>query len=285
MKNFNQNIILGTAQFSDNYGLNVSKKKDKDRKKLLNKIIKYNCYGIDTALNYENSQKHIGKWLLENKSNIRIFTKIQGNNNIRKMKNSFEICLKELQRDKIEGLLFHNQESINFKETKALSKYLIKEEKINKIGLSLYDEHVIPKDIRINFIQIPGSIFNQKILRSKKLQYYLKIGGEVHIRSIFIQGLLLIKNENIPEKLHLLKEPLKEFHKLCCHYKCNPITVAAKSIEEFIPKFKLVLGVDNSTQFDHIIKNINQNIDTEILKKAISLGEKYKNKLWDPRYW
>jgi len=284
MKNYNQNIILGTAQFSGNYGLGTFNP-NKDKTNLLNKIIKYNCYGIDTALNYKNSQKYIGKWHLNNKNNIKIFTKIKGNKNIKEMKDSFEKCLDELQRDKIEGLLFHNQESINFKETKALSKYLIKEEKINRIGLSLYDEHNIPKDIRIKFIQIPGSIFNQKVLKSKRLHNYLKIGGEVHIRSIFIQGLLLIKNEKIPEKLHLLKEPLKEFHKLCHDNKCNPITVAAKSIEEFIPKFKLVIGVDNSTQFDHIIKNINKNIDIAIVKKAILLGEKYKNKLWDPRYW
>tara|TARA_B100000686_G_scaffold331260_1_gene394558 strand:- start:13290 stop:14144 length:855 start_codon:yes stop_codon:yes gene_type:complete len=284
MKNYNQNIILGTAQFSGDYGLGIFNS-NKDKTNLLNKIIKYNCYGIDTALNYKNSQKHIGKWLLNNKNNIKIFTKIKGSKNIKEMKNSFEKCLNELQRDKIEGLMFHNQESINLKETRYLSKYLFEEKKINKIGLSLYDKLAIPNNIDINFIQIPGSIFNQEILKSKKLHYYIKIGGEVHVRSIFIQGLLLMKNENIPKKFYKLKEPLKKFHKLCNENKCHPITLATKSIEEFIPKFKLVLGVDNSRQFDHIIRNINQNIDAKIVKKAIALGEKYKNKLWDPRYW
>jgi len=56
MKNINNNIIVGTAQFDKNYGLEKNNNS-------LNKIEQNNCYGIDTALVYSDAQKIIGNWI------------------------------------------------------------------------------------------------------------------------------------------------------------------------------------------------------------------------------
>jgi len=281
----NNKIIIGTAQFSNNYGLQNYSNTIKEKFDILNKVIHYKCHGIDTALNYDQSQKNIGNWLSKNSNKIKIYTKIIGKKNIKQMELSFQKCLSELKSENIEGLLFHNQDSIKFKETKLFAEKILNNKKINKIGISIYDSYAIPDNTEINFLQIPGSIFNQKFLKSKKLHKYIDKGGEVHIRSIFIQGLLLTAPHKIPKKLQKLQEPLKKFHMLCNENNFDPITVAAQSIKELIPNFKLVIGIDKPSQFDKVMNKINKKIDQEVIRKAIKIGEKYTDILWDPRNW
>lgn len=284
MKKINKNIILGTAQFSDNYGMYNCSKPLTEKFQILDKVIHYNCHGIDTALDYDKSQTNIGNWLSKNQYNTKIYSKIKGARDINQMYLSFEKCLKQLKIDKLEGLLFHNQDDWQYDETKILAKNLLKSNKVGSIGLSIYDEYAIP-DNRINFLQIPGNLFNQKILKSKKLHKFINGGGLIHVRSIFIQGLLLMDLEKIPSNLKKLYQPLQEFHLLCKKTNHDPITIATNFIKEFLPSFKLVIGVDSPTQFDQIIKKINAEIEPNTLSKAIKIGEKYKDNLWDPRNW
>ena len=63
MKNINNNIIVGTAQFDKNYGLEKNNNSLSQKINFLNKIEQNNCYGIDTALVYSDAQKIIGNWI------------------------------------------------------------------------------------------------------------------------------------------------------------------------------------------------------------------------------
>ena len=48
---------------------------------------------------------------------------------------------------------------------------------------------------------------------------------------------------------------------LCNENNFDPITVAAQSIKELIPNFKLVIGIDKPSQFDKVMNKINKKID------------------------
>ena len=109
MKNYNNRIIIGTAQFSNNYGLSKIKNNIDNKHKLLNKILEYKCHGIDTALEYGNAQKNIGSWIINKKHIPKIYTKISCSGNINESNKMFSKCLKQLKIDKIEALLIHNQ--------------------------------------------------------------------------------------------------------------------------------------------------------------------------------
>ena len=67
----NNKIIIGTAQFSNNYGLQNYSNTIKKKFDILNKVVHYKCHGIDTALNYDKSQKNIGNWLSKNSNKIK----------------------------------------------------------------------------------------------------------------------------------------------------------------------------------------------------------------------
>lgn len=285
MKSINNKIIIGTAQFSDNYGLSIKNTTIKEKKELLDRILHHNCYGIDTALDYGNAQKIIGSWLQNNSNKLKIYTKISGIGDFKKLDKMFLQCLKELNVEKCQALLIHNQKNWKNKNVQLFANKLLSTNKVKQIGVSIYDHELVPSNPEASIIQVPGSIFHQKVLNSKNLKNFIKNGGEVHVRSIFIQGLLLLSPKSLPEYFQVLKEPLKKFHNMCLEYNVNPISISANCILKLIPKCKLVIGVDSKSQLDDIINKINIEVDNEIIYKFLKIGKKYSNNFWDPRNW
>ena len=71
----NSKLCLGTAQFGNKYGItnSVGKLKGNNINLILKKALEENINYFDTARNYGNSEKIIGKIL--SKNNIKIITK------------------------------------------------------------------------------------------------------------------------------------------------------------------------------------------------------------------
>ena len=100
-------IALGSAQFGMDYGINNRRGKipKKEVFKILRIAINSGVQIIDTAIDYGDSEKVIGKYEKRNKFNI--ITK--GN-----VKN-FEESLKNLKVDKIYGYLIHHFEDFKIR--------------------------------------------------------------------------------------------------------------------------------------------------------------------------
>lgn len=285
MVNLNDRIIIGTAQFANNYGLSKIKNNLEEKHDLLNKIMNYKCHGIDTAIQYGQAQENIGSWILKNNIYPKIYTKIPGIGSKNDMENIFKKCLNQLKINKVEGLLIHNQNTWGNNNTKLFAEKLIKSKKINHIGVSIYDQKFIPEDSLASIIQVPGNIFNYKLLTSKKLERFINKGGEVHVRSVFIQGLLLMSPHKIPDYFAKLIKPLKEFHNLCKKNDVNPITLSTGCIFKLIPQCKLVIGIDSIKQLDKIINKTKIQVSDNIVNEALKIGKQYSSNLWDPRNW
>jgi len=204
---------------------------------------------------------------------------------INDMENIFKKCLNQLKINKVEGLLIHNQNTWGNNNTKFFAEKLIKSKKINHIGVSIYDQKFIPEDSLASIIQVPGNIFNYKLLTSKKLERFINKGGEVHVRSVFIQGLLLMSPHKIPDYFAKLIKPLKEFHNLCKKNDVNPITLSTGCIFKLIPQCKLVIGIDSIEQLDKIINKTKIQVSDNIVNEALKIGKQYSSNLWDPRNW
>lgn len=285
LNKFNQDIIIGTAQFNKKYGLSKSKLTIKQKYNYLDEIIKLNCYGIDTAYAYDKAQNNIGHWIKINKSSPKIFTKITGLDNLEKMKKQFYECLSQLNLNSIEGLYIHNQDGFKYKIVSELAKYLLKKNQIKKFGISIYDVDAIPNNPVVSILQVPGNIFNQNILNSDELHKFYERGGHIYIRSIFIQGLLLMNINKIPRALNDLKKPIKEFYNIAKEMKIHPIVLCMQSIKYIYPKCKLIIGANNISQLNEVLNKNNIILHKSDAEYILNFGKKYEHKLWDPRNW
>ena len=195
-------LILGGAQLADNYG--VSNKKKGINFYDLKKIFKYKNKKkiIDTAYNYKGSIEIISKYL--NQYNLNVNLKIDLGNNQNYIKKFFiriNDSLSKLNCDKIHSIMIHDTKNfinLNKNQKSKILKGLQKLKRLNKIdkfGFSIYDQkeiNEIRKIKKFDLLQFPANIFDQNILRHKYLDLLKKRGVEIHVRSIFLQGLVFL---------------------------------------------------------------------------------------------
>ena len=162
-------FILGSANFTEEYGYLKKKIKINDLKKILSNF-NGNFSMIDTAPSYGRSEKLIGKII--NGQSINFTTKIAkfNNNNIYKIidnfKSNFERSLKNLNTDNFYGIFFHNEKDLQSKNIDKFLKILdeYKSQKlIKKIGCSVYNLNnflKLQKKYNFKIVQFPLNIFD-----------------------------------------------------------------------------------------------------------------------------
>ena len=215
-------IALGTAQFGLNYG--VSNKQGKTSKKQVLSILKYahenNINFLDTAANYGNSEEVVGEVNLV--KNWNIITKTISfqddqitNRDTNKLKKYFNNSLKKLKKESIYGLLIHSCDDLFkpggdklFKEIENIRSSGC----VEKIGVSVYNNNQIDRllsEYDFDLVQLPISILDHRLIESGALEKIKDTGAEIHARSVFLQGILLMPLDVVPSYFLPIRKKLE----------------------------------------------------------------------------
>ena len=144
--------------------------------------------------------------------------------------------------------MIHNE---NFK------KDIIEIKKVAKtnIGFSIYSANNLEKISQykfINILQVPINIFNQEFLMKQNLKLIEVI--RLHIRSVFLQGLLI--NQNLPKRFRKFKNIHSSWLDWINKNKLNPINVCLNYVLNKNNNYKIIIGVNSSENLKEIIQNL-----------------------------
>ena len=255
-------IIIGTAQLNNIYGVIKNQKKMdlKEFEKILSLMKKNKLHMFDTAENY-NNQKILAKKLNEKN---KIITKFKFNKNKvydeNKVKEFIDEILNNLNKDSIYGLLLHNPEVIKSKNFKIFFNLLtkLKKNKIMKIGFSCYkisEIKYILKHYNFQILQFPFNIFDQRIIEDLSVLNLLKKKKiELHIRSIFLQGLLLDKKTQQLPFFSNWSKLFNRYNKYINRLGINSLSACLHFIVQHNFYDKIVVGVNNSKHLKELLK-------------------------------
>jgi len=292
-----KNLCLGTAQFGLDYGITnkEGKVKNKDITFLLKRACNSNIKYFDTAFSYGDSEERIGEILKGHE--IEIITKFTANvdlaytnEDINSLNKSFELSLRRLKRNSINAYLLHNPNDFKKGNSKLLLDWLksIKEKKLIKnIGVSIYEESDLKKIPlnEIDIVQLPFSIYDQRLIDNLTIKKLIDMGISIHIRSIFLQGLLLQEADEWPA---FINENFKNHHKKYQSFVKSKNLTLLESTISFIKQLDfpelILFGITNINELNEIIKCWNN----QDLKNDIVDFQKFKwNKSidLDPRKW
>ena len=283
-------IILGSANFDQIYGIKKNFIKKSEIKKLFNLALKNKIKTIDTSPLYNKSEKIIG---LLNNNRFKIISKIPKppknikRENIKKwLKQNVMISLKNLKIKKFECLLLHNANSLLCKNGDEIYKG-IRNMKINgftsKIGVSIYDFNVLDKILKkfkFNLIQAPFNILDQRLVEKGWLKKLKKRKIEVHARSIFLQGILLLKHNQLPKKLIKFSKKLMVWENWLKKNKFSSLQVCLSFVLNQRQLDGIVVGYNNINQLNQILKL--KQIKNNFSLPNLNIKDK---KLIDPREW
>lgn len=265
MNEYNSKIAIGTAQWGMNYGIsnNSGQTSADEAQRILTTAQQAGINLIDTATLYGDAESVLGKlnsnhFLISSKS-PHFQSGIINQDDADLLIKAFNATLKRLNRSSLYCLFIHNVEDLLAPQGSLLIDALegLKEQnKILKIGISVYDTSQVDRALDLftpDVIQLPLSIFDQRLLLDGSIKALASLGVEIHARSIFLQGLMLMNISDIPAYFTPWLDHIKLWHRICSDVKMLPQVFAfqwAASIEEVS---YVVVGIQNNSQLEELI--------------------------------
>lgn len=257
-------LALGTAQFGMNYGIGSSSGRTpiNEVKKILDYAKSINIDMLDTASAYGESEKTLGELNVED---FRVVTKTRHFTNskltdddLNILNDDFNQSLQSLRLDSVYGLLIHNTEDLMKPGASKIIDFiqnLKSKNKIKKIGVSIYEnKHLsfVLKNFDIDLVQLPLNIFDRRLIDNGMLKSLSQDGLEIHVRSVFLQGLMLMHDSSRPRKFDRWNSLWKSWSEWLNDHKISPLEASIRYVLSFEEISKVLVGVDSINQLKEI---------------------------------
>lgn len=193
---------------------------------------------LDTAAAYGTSEDLLGD-LSHLTGDARIVTKVPpiGASRItdadaQQVRSSCAHSLCSLRRSRVYGLLVHRAAdllSVGGERIWATLEQLRADRLVEKIGASVYTPDEIEQVCErfpVQLLQIPCNPFDQRLIHSGLLAHVARKGIEVHARSLFLQGVLLLTRQEIGRAPVHLHNSLQQWHQFLSREQLSPLAAA-----------------------------------------------------------
>mgnify|MGYP001235689677 CR=1 FL=1 len=258
-------ISLGTAQFGLKYGINSANGQVKSEE--VGNILCYahlqNIDLLDTAPAYGNSEQVLGEADIQN---FKIVTKTRhfgqtkiSDKDVTLLTNDLNQSLQLLKKKSVYGVLVHNANDLFKPGADKIIRQLEllkKQGLISKIGVSVYNYEqleIILNNFDIDLVQLPFNILDRRLIDSGMFRVLKNKGVEIHARSVFLQGLLLMGMQNRASKFDRWKDLWKIWHEWLNDNQITALETAIRYAISIPEISKVLVGADTKDQLKEII--------------------------------
>ena len=157
------------------------------------------------------------------------------------------------------------------------------------LGVSTYtpqDAHNALALEDIDMIQSPFNIFDRRLIFSGVLDQAHQLKKQVFLRSIFLQGLILLPMEDLSERLFFARQPMVQLDAFCQEHGLGRKEFALDYAWQRTKDATLVMGVESKEQIrENIDLALKSRLDEKILDTWDSLELAISQKLINPSLW
>ena len=265
----NMKFALGTVQFGMDYGIRGQKRPSiDDAIKMLDHATQNGITNIDTANAYGTAEDVIGEFLglhTIRRDMLTIISKCRPNILDRCPEERYYTVVREnlldtlsrLHTDHLDVYLYHSSRYVYEDGMIDALEQLKKEGYVKKIGVSVYGSDEAKKCIErtnVDLMQLPYSIFDQRMLHEGVFDLARGRDIQIHSRSAFIQGLILMREDEVPPFLHGARPILRKIDVICQQYGISRIELAMGFVACQDAISHLVFGVDDIEQLKEDIR-------------------------------
>lgn len=288
-------LVLGTAQFGLDYGINNAHGKPSIQ--TITKIIDYALSNgvefLDTAQAYGNSEEQIGVALKELKKSAKIITKLHPNLDPTNEKACFEAIVdscKRCSQKQLWGLMLHRSEWLD-QWHNGLGQALLKAKKeglVSHLGISVYTPQQANQLFQfpeLDIIQLPFNAWSSDFVNNSFLSEAADKSILCFFRSIYLQGALLMSQKAIKEKIPQASKIAKAWQKLCKHLNMSAQVLAMRyALSYHAP---IVIGVDNLEQLkDNLVLLSQSPLNYEMIQEIQKTLHPFSTeKITNPALW
>lgn len=283
-------LALGTVQFGMNYGIaNATGRVTNDVVRLiLKKAFDLGIDTLDTAVAYGDCESILGEQGVES---CRVISKLQEIPDdctdveewvFTQVKSS----LKRLRLQKLHGLLLHRPGQLFHTlgpELYNALQMLKKKGLVNKVGVSIYDASeltAIWPNYTFDLVQAPLNILDRRFIDSGWAFKLKNAGVEIHTRSAFLQGLLLIPSHKRPAQFKPWQAIWDEWDRWLSVTGYSPLQACLRYVVGVDYIDRVIVGVDSIQQFDEIVQSATGSLESLPVFEVLS-----DDRLLNPATW
>jgi len=127
---------------------------------------------------------------------------------------------------------------------------------VRKIGISIYEPdelNALLERMTFDVVQAPFNILDRRLIDSGWLGRLHDLGVELHVRSVFIQGLLLMPATLRPAKFRRWQPLWNEWDRWLSAHQLTPLEACLRYALSFREIRRVIVGVDTPRQLKEII--------------------------------
>jgi aryl-alcohol dehydrogenase-like predicted oxidoreductase len=285
-------LIVGTAQFGAGYGITntVGRITDRDMGDILGVAQSAGLDLFDTAPDYGDAQERLGTFF-DAAAGRRFVSKFRlpaDGDELADGAQLFAQTLSALRVRELYGLLFHRVDDLRDPRADAAWAALRVARDagvVARIGASVYDAAdlatVVERFPDLNLIQIPGNILDRRLLDHPTLHSLHDHGVEVHVRSAYLQGLLLAHPDDLPAHFGELRPVIGRLREAANEQSTSVMVVALGYLKNSPVVDAVLVGATNATELAGTI-DAWQSVPDE---RAPFEVPAIRAELLDPRLW
>jgi aryl-alcohol dehydrogenase-like predicted oxidoreductase len=295
--NNNSRLVLGTAQLGMRYG--IANKSGQPDFVMASNIIRTawesGICEFDTAQDYGESEQVLGQALYEMgiSQDAKIISKLNPNlNHLDKevLSRALEKSLNRFRISCLYGLMLHREEFISFLDV-GLKKNLIdfvQNGTVKHIGVSVYSPEKALQALQsevIDIVQIPTNVLDRRFCDSRVFELAEQKDKMIYIRSIFLQGLLLMKLEEIPANMDFVKPVIKTFEQIANEFGMTRQMMALGYVKLRFRNARVIFGAETPEQVKNNISSWTMKLPESFLKRVDEIFVNVDERIMNPTLW
>jgi aryl-alcohol dehydrogenase-like predicted oxidoreductase len=283
-------LALGTVQFGLSYG--VANQQGQTSLDVARQMVRFaaniGVNTLDTAIGYGESEQVLGKIDV---SDFNVVTKLLPLPKSVRDVDSWAFCeaeasLKRLKLDRLHGLLLHRSSDLHDARGTALYAAMQKlklKGYVKKIGISIYSPAELDAcfgKFELDLIQAPFNLVDHRLFTSGWLQRLKANSCEVHVRSAFLQGLLLMSRSAIPDKFSQWSSIWNNWHQWLRQHDADAVRACLAYPLSFPQIDRIIVGANDLEQLRQIAIAVGHTIDYQFPNLACN-----EENLINPARW
>jgi aryl-alcohol dehydrogenase-like predicted oxidoreductase len=259
----NERIALGSVQFGLTYGVanQSGKVTSEEAGRIIAAAYSFGMRTLDTAIAYGTSESVIGSCGVTDWDIVTKLPAVPDHcDDVQEWSiKQIEGSLNRLNVNSVYGVMLHRPDQL----FGACGKELLRSLQLikiagytKKIGVSIYDpdqlNHIISLGV-IDLVQAPLSVLDRRIVESGWAQQLHNLGIELHARSIFLQGLLLMSTAHRPLKFKRWSGIWEEWARWLQMSGLNPLQACLRYALSVREVDRIVIGVDSLSHLHELL--------------------------------
>lgn len=285
-------LVLGTAQLGMVYGLNNSHGQPtiEEAFAILDAAYAAGITVFDTAYGYGTAENVLGSWIQARgmNDNVSVISKMKPHvlNDYPDGTPASEVVQRELKKSlarlhvkQLDGYLLHSPYYVYLAHVVTALRKVQEGGLVKRVGVSVYDEAEALQavELGVDYVQAPYNVFDQRLDATAFFGHAKKNNITIFARSPFLQGVLLMRPEQLPKHLTYLRPYLEHFIDISARYHLSPLEAALFFVGARCPAARIVFGVETVHQLTQVVNAWGKQTSFRDHKWIPEMQEVFKN--------